>query len=284
MTIITQYKQKSSYFELYNHKGECLYRFSGTYMSHQDGIITLKKHNGEIWELELVTHPFNPVYGKDSKVLILGSFPPPSSEQYGFYYGHKKNNFWKNLAEILKSEIIYDTPEAKRELLDKHKIALWDIIKSCVKKRNSSSDSDIVFSSIIPNDLTEIFQNAPHIKAVITTGNLASKIYHKYYIERKHVHENTIKGFPNNFSSNIVDSSCFEKHTKNQGTEPIDKDYHNVNKNEDKIHYKDKDYCHHNKDSVHKKCFPLHISICSSSQRNQKRKFKDELRQILEFL
>lgn len=170
------------------------------------------------YETEFVKHPFNPVYDKNSKILILGSFPPPSSEKYGFYYGHKNNNFWKNLAEILKSEILHDTPEAKREFLYKHKIALWDIIKSCVKKRGSSSDSDIILSSITPNDIPSLLQKAPNIKAIITTGNLASKIYKKHY-----------EGF--------LRENC-----------------------------------------------PLHICICSSSKRNQKRNFKDELEQTLKII
>ena len=39
-------------------------------------------------------HEFEPEYEKDSKILILGSFPSVKSREVKFYYGHPKNRFW----------------------------------------------------------------------------------------------------------------------------------------------------------------------------------------------
>lgn len=39
---------------------------------------------------------FEPVFNKNSVVLILGSFPSEKSLKQGFYYGNKNNRFWKN--------------------------------------------------------------------------------------------------------------------------------------------------------------------------------------------
>ncbi|MBR6146929.1 MAG: DNA-deoxyinosine glycosylase, partial [Lachnospiraceae bacterium] len=36
-------------------------------------------------------HPFPPLYDKDSKVLILGSFPSVKSREMKFFYGHPQN-------------------------------------------------------------------------------------------------------------------------------------------------------------------------------------------------
>ena len=42
---------------------------------------------------EALTHPFGPVVGPGSEILILGSFPSVKSREEGFYYGHPRNRF-----------------------------------------------------------------------------------------------------------------------------------------------------------------------------------------------
>ena len=39
----------------------------------------------------MLTHPFEPVFASDSRVLVLGSFPSPLSRSNGFYYGNPQN-------------------------------------------------------------------------------------------------------------------------------------------------------------------------------------------------
>lgn len=43
-----------------------------------------------------VTHIFEPIYDKQSQILILGTFPSVKSRESEFYYGHPQNRFWKN--------------------------------------------------------------------------------------------------------------------------------------------------------------------------------------------
>ena len=38
---------------------------------------------------------FEPVVDKNSKILILGSFPSVKSREINFYYGNKQNKIWK---------------------------------------------------------------------------------------------------------------------------------------------------------------------------------------------
>ena len=45
-------------------------------------------------------HTIKPYYNKNSKVLILGSFPSRKSREEGFYYAHPQNRFWKILSHI----------------------------------------------------------------------------------------------------------------------------------------------------------------------------------------
>ena len=66
-------------------------------------------------EYQHIRHDFEPIYNKESKVLILGSFPSVKSRENQFYYGHPQNRFWKLLAMLTKEEIP-ETIEEKKEL------------------------------------------------------------------------------------------------------------------------------------------------------------------------
>ena len=48
-----------------------------------------------------LVHPIPPLYDKDSRILILGSFPSPKSREARFFYGHPQNRFWKVMAQVL---------------------------------------------------------------------------------------------------------------------------------------------------------------------------------------
>ena len=56
-------------------------------------------------EYEHLTHTFEPVFNRESKILILGSFPSVKSRENNFYYGHPQNRFWKVLAQIFEVEV-----------------------------------------------------------------------------------------------------------------------------------------------------------------------------------
>ena len=56
---------------------------------------------------------FGPIFDKDSKVLILGSFPSVKSRQIDFYYGNKQNRFWKMLCGYIGEEIPETVQEKK---------------------------------------------------------------------------------------------------------------------------------------------------------------------------
>ena len=52
-----------------------------------------------------VEHTFEPVYDKNSKILILGSFPSVKSRENQFFYGHPQNRFWKVIAQVTGEEV-----------------------------------------------------------------------------------------------------------------------------------------------------------------------------------
>lgn len=120
-------------------------------------------------------HPIPPVYDKNSKILILGSFPSVKSREARFFYGHSRNRFWKVLAGVLKRECPGTVKQKKRLLLENH-IALWDVIKSC--EISGSSDSSI--KNAAPNDLSEIFSCAD-ILAVYANGGTSYNLFKRFY-------------------------------------------------------------------------------------------------------
>ena len=63
-----------------------------------------------------VSHEFGPYINKDSEVLILGSIPSVKSREYGFYYMHPQNRFWKILSSLF-DEVFPETILDKKQLL-----------------------------------------------------------------------------------------------------------------------------------------------------------------------
>lgn len=121
-----------------------------------------------------VNHELEPYYNDDSKVLILGSMPSVKSKQLGFYYMHPQNRFWKTLSRVYEEKLPI-TIEDRKSFLKRHKIALWDTIKSCDIK--GSSDSSI--TNVKPNNINEILSKT-NVKKIFTTGKKSYDLYNKY--------------------------------------------------------------------------------------------------------
>ncbi|MDR0942192.1 MAG: DNA-deoxyinosine glycosylase [Holosporales bacterium] len=125
-----------------------------------------------------LNHTFEPVFNENSEILILGTFPSEKSREFGFYYGHPQNRFWKVIANITKTSPIPNSIDDKKMMLLKNKIALWDIIKSC--DIEGSSDNSI--TNVIPNDLSMILDNS-NIKQIFANGNKACELCKKYFVD-----------------------------------------------------------------------------------------------------
>ena len=70
----------------------------------------------------------------DARLLILGTMPSVESLRQSFYYAHPRNAFWPVMAEVLGAPVP-ETVEEKRALLTGHRVALWDVARSCVRPR-----------------------------------------------------------------------------------------------------------------------------------------------------
>lgn len=122
----------------------------------------------------MIVHPISPVFDKDSKVLILGSFPSVRSREVNFFYGHPQNRFWKVIASVFDEDVPVTIEEKKAFLLRNH-IALWDVIHSC----DITGSSDTSIKNVMANDL-RIILDVADIRTIYVNGKTAYKYYQKY--------------------------------------------------------------------------------------------------------
>ncbi|MBQ6321244.1 MAG: DNA-deoxyinosine glycosylase [Lachnospiraceae bacterium] len=122
----------------------------------------------------MIVHPIPPVYDKDSRILILGSFPSVKSREAGFFYGHPQNRYWKVLAAVFEEEFPETIPQ-RRAFLLRNQIAAWDVIGAC----DITGSSDASIKNVQVNDLRIILETAL-IRSVYVNGRTAEKMYNKY--------------------------------------------------------------------------------------------------------
>ena len=115
-----------------------------------------------------------PLFDKNSKTLILGSFPSVKSREAGFFYAHPQNRFWKVIAGVFGEDVPLTVADKKALILN-NGLALYDSVYSC--EINGSSDSSM--KNVVPSDLTPIIQNSK-ITKVFVNGRTAEKYYVKY--------------------------------------------------------------------------------------------------------
>lgn len=118
---------------------------------------------------------FAPVFDKNSKVLILGSFPSVKSRQIEFYYGNKQNRFWKTVCGFFGEEIP-ESVEMKRSFLLRRGIALWDMVTEC--EIEGSADASVKNAEIA--NLYEVLDVAP-IRRILLNGTLAYDLFVRSY-------------------------------------------------------------------------------------------------------
>ena len=75
---------------------------------------------------------FAPIYSENSRALILGTWPSPKSREMAFYYGHPQNRFWPMMAALTGEPVpAREDIEAKKGIILRHGLALWDTLESC---------------------------------------------------------------------------------------------------------------------------------------------------------
>lgn len=135
----------------------------------------------EISDIE--THPWEPWIPAQSKVLILGSFPPaPNRWAMDFFYPNRTNDFWKVAGIVFEGDsgAFYDTATRSyrldriKQMLTQKGIALSDTARKVRRLKGNASDK---FLEVVePVDLESILSKMPECKAIATTGEKAAGV------------------------------------------------------------------------------------------------------------
>lgn len=120
-----------------------------------------------------ILHPFAPVWDRQARALVLGTFPSVQSRANAFYYGHPQNRFWRLLATLFDEAVPVTVPE-KQALLYRRHIALWDVLASC--EIVGSDDGSI--RKPVPNDVAALLSLTPQLR-VFANGKAAVELYRR---------------------------------------------------------------------------------------------------------
>ncbi len=130
-------------------------------------------------EVARVEHTIEPVFGADSRVLVLGTMPSPRSREVGFYYGHPQNRFWRVMERLFGlPDRALVANDARRAFALERGIALWDVLASC----EIAGASDASIARPVPNDLRRVLDVAP-VGLVCTTGGRAAALCRRFHGE-----------------------------------------------------------------------------------------------------
>ncbi|MDB5222706.1 MAG: hypothetical protein JWN83_1373 [Chitinophagaceae bacterium] len=129
------------------------------------------------------THPFPPYIPNNIKYLIIGSFPGKGQtektiSETDWFYGAKRNTFWKILEEVYKTEL--KTTSAKQKLFTTLQMGIADIILKAERKENTNSDSHLHIIEYNDKAVTEILKTN-NIETIFFTSQFVHKIFKRLF-------------------------------------------------------------------------------------------------------
>jgi hypoxanthine-DNA glycosylase len=117
---------------------------------------------------------FEPIVGRNPRILILGSMPSVASLEKQQYYGKSRNAFWGIMGALFAAGPELDYAERSRKLAQSG-VAVWDVLASCV--RRGSLDSAIVAGSEEINDVAGLLLRFPQIQHIFFNGGKAEQLF-----------------------------------------------------------------------------------------------------------
>jgi len=122
-----------------------------------------------------VKHGLPPIVWPHATILILGSLPGDESLRKQQYYGNPRNQFWDVLGRVFGEPVGAEYAE-KIAWLERHGIALWDVLAAA--ERRGSLDSDIRNEQA--NDFAQLFRRLPRLETIALNGSKAALSFERY--------------------------------------------------------------------------------------------------------
>lgn len=124
------------------------------------------------------THSFGNFAPKNSKYLIIGSFPGKPNKINTWFYGNKWNQFWTIMETVCKIKL--NSVSEKKKLLNSLHFAITDIIYSCERIKNNNSDVNLKNITYNTKAIEKIFKEN-NIEKIFFTSRFVEKLFKKAF-------------------------------------------------------------------------------------------------------
>ena len=133
-------------------------------------------------------HPFEPWLPGNAKLLMLGTFPPSEKRWcMPWYYTNFQNDMWRIFGIIYFGDKLHFVDvenktyrlDAIKEFLKEKGVAIYDTAQQVIRTKNTASDKDLQI--VQPSDLDGMLRQLPECRAVLTAGQLATKIFSEHF-------------------------------------------------------------------------------------------------------
>lgn len=133
-------------------------------------------------------HPLKPFLPENTRLLMLGSFPPARNRWcMDFFYPNFINDMWRIFGIVFFGDKFHfvdnDAKTFKREdiisFLNEKGIGLYDTACKICRTKNTASDKDLEI--VEATDLGKLLDTIPSCRAVITTGQKATNTFAAYF-------------------------------------------------------------------------------------------------------
>ncbi len=112
-----------------------------------------------------------PVLGRETRLVVLGSFPGVASLAAGQYYAHPRNQFWPILSAIWGVDLVAMPYRHRLAEVKRRGLGLWDVYARC--RREGSLDQSIEDAQY--NDFASLARRAPRLQAVAHNGGESAR-------------------------------------------------------------------------------------------------------------
>lgn len=112
-----------------------------------------------------------PVIGRNTRLVVLGSFPGAASLAAAQYYAFPRNHFWPILSAIWGLDLRALPYEARLAEVKRRGLGLWDVYARC--RREGSLDSAIHDAEY--NDFASLRRRAPKLAALAHNGGESAR-------------------------------------------------------------------------------------------------------------
>ncbi len=121
-----------------------------------------------------LVHSFEPIVGRDPRIVILGSMPGVVSLQAVQYYANPRNVFWAIIAELfgIDTDCNY---ESRIRQISRSPLILWDTLKAC--HREGSLDSKILRQQIEANNIAGLIEQHSSLRVIAFNGAASAKYF-----------------------------------------------------------------------------------------------------------